>query len=48
MSFDYFYKLDAKLKIRYLEKTAFIRKEDLYALKNDTFGRDIYVLFAST
>ena len=27
-SSDYFYKLDAKLKVRYLENTAFIRKED--------------------
>ena len=36
-SFDYFYKLDAKCKVRYLEKTVFIRKEDPYALKNDAF-----------
>ena len=39
-SSDYFYKLDAKLKVRYLEKTAFIRKEDPYVLKNDAFCRD--------
>jgi len=37
---DYFYKLDAKLKARYLEKIACIRKEDPYALKRDAFCRD--------
>ena len=53
MSFDYFYKLDAKHKVHYLDKTAFIRKEDPYALKNDAFCRDTsclpalrYVIFA--
>ena len=53
MSFDYFYKLDAKCKVRYLDKTAFIRKEDPYALKNDSFCSDTsclpalrYVIFA--
>ena len=52
-SFDYFYKLDTKRKVRYLEKTAFIRKKDPYALKNDGFYRDTsclpalrYVIFA--
>ena len=35
---DYFYKLDAKLEVRYLKKTAFIRKEDPYALKKDAFA----------
>ena len=39
-SSDYFYKLDAKIKVRYLEKTAFIRKENPYALKNDALCRD--------
>ena len=41
-SSDYFYKLDAKRKVRYLVKTAFIRKEDPYALKNDAFCRDTF------
>ena len=52
-STDYLYKLDAKLKVRYLEKTTFIRKEDPYALKNDAFCSDTsclpalrYVIFA--
>ena len=52
-SSDYFYKLDAKLEVRYLEKTAFIRKEDPYALKNDAFCLETscfpalrYVIFA--
>ena len=34
---DHFYKLDAKRKVRYLERTAFTRKEDPYALMNDAF-----------
>ena len=50
---DYFYKLDAKRKVRYLEKTAFIRKEDPYVLKKNAFCCDTsclpalrYVIFA--
>ena len=38
---DYLYKLDAKLKARYLEKTSYIKWEDLYALKKSEFCCDV-------
>lgn len=38
---DYFYKLDAKLKARYQEKTSYIKREDPYALKKSEFCRDV-------
>ena len=38
---SYYYKPDAKLKARYLEKVSFIkRQEDPYALKKADFCRD--------
>ena len=39
---DYYYKLDAKLKTRYLEKISLIKQEDPYALKKkNEFCRDV-------
>ena len=37
---SYYYKLDAKLKARYLEKVSLIKQEDPYALKKADFCRD--------
>lgn len=38
---DYYYKLDGKLKARYLEKVSFIKKEDPYTLKKAELFRDV-------
>ncbi len=38
---DYYYKLDSKLKARYLEKISYIRQEDPYVLKRTEFTRDV-------
>ena len=38
---DYFYKLDAKLKVRYQEKISLIKREDPYALKKAEFCQDV-------
>jgi len=37
---SYYYKLDAKVKARYLEKVSFIKQEDPYALKKADFCCD--------
>ena len=42
---DFYYKLEPKIKARYLEKIAHIRKDDPYALKNsDFFCGDVSLL----
>ena len=41
---DFYYKLEPKIKARYLEKIAHIRKDDPYALKNSDFCGDVSLL----
>ena len=43
-SSSYYYKLDAELKARYLEKISFIKREDTYALKKSDLSRDVSLL----
>ena len=38
---DYYYKLEAKMKARYLDKLALIRHEDPYALKTSDLCKDV-------
>ena len=41
---SYYYKLDAKLKARYVEKISLIKQEDPYTLKKTDFCPDLALL----
>ena len=41
---DFYYKLEPKIKARYLEKIAHIRKDDPYTLIKSDFGGDVSLL----
>ena len=38
---DYYYRLEAKMKARYLRKLAYIKSEDPYVLNKSDLGKDV-------
>ena len=45
---DYYYRLEAKMKARYLRKLAYIKSEDRYVLNKSDLGKDVAISFTSS
>ena len=41
---DYYYRLEAKMKARYLRKLAYIKSEDPYVLNTSDLCKDVSIL----